>query len=153
MLEGLLFLIACLVAIEWGYAENRLFSDKGFNFDKLILKHFKTYHLFMAVLFGTINALAAAAIFGLISVPGFLLWVWLMIWDTLMLDVTWWLIRFYDFKFRREYALQLYGETNAWHEREDWDNWLGFPLVAGVYWWWWLFAAILTVLGVAVLIL
>ncbi len=40
------------------------------NFDALILNHFKTYHAFMAVLFGTINALAATAIFGSFTVGG-----------------------------------------------------------------------------------
>lgn len=58
MISLVLFVIALLVAIEWGVADNRLFTDKPLNFDALILQHFKTYHLFMAVLFGTINALA-----------------------------------------------------------------------------------------------
>lgn len=66
-----LFSAAALVGVEWGAAENRLFTDKPLNFDKLILNHFKTYHAFMAVLFGTVNALAATAIFGAFTAVSF----------------------------------------------------------------------------------
>ena len=152
MITLILFAIALLVAVEWGWAENRLFTDKPLNFDALILAHFKTYHLFMAILFGTINALASAAIFGVFTLAGFLLWVWLMLWDTLVLDVTWWLIRYLDFKLRPSFALVLYfPEKHAWHERADWDNWLHPPLVCGVYWWWHVFAAVLVALGALIL--
>ncbi len=152
MISVVLFVIALLVAIEWGWAENRLFTDKPLNFDKLILAHFKTYHLFMAILFGTVNTLASVAIFGGFTLAGFLLWLWLMLWDTLMLDVTWWVIRFLDFKTRPDYALVLYyPEKNAWHERADWDNWLDFPLFCGCYWWWTVFALLLAGLGIMVL--
>lgn len=152
MLEVLLLLIACLVAIEWGYAENRLFSDKGMNYGPLILGHFKVYHIWMAILFGTINALASVALFGPFSAQGITVWVWLMLWDTLMLDVTWWVIRYFDFQIRPEYALKLYGEPNAWHLQTDWDNWLGLPLINGTYWWWYVFGGILALLGSALLL-
>jgi len=69
-LSAIVFSAAALVGVEWGFAENRLFSDKPLNFDALILNHFKTYHAFMAVLFETVNALAATAIFGAFSVQG-----------------------------------------------------------------------------------
>ena len=153
MISVLLFAIALLVAIEWGWAENRLVTDKPLNFDDLILAHFKTYHLFMAILFGTVNALASVAIFGTFTFAGVLLWVWLMLWDTLILDVTWWLIRFLDFKVRPSYARVLYyPEKNAWHERGDWDNWLGLPLFFGCYWWWTAFSFLLFGLGVSIII-
>jgi hypothetical protein len=58
MISLILFVIALLVAIEWGWAENRFFTDKPLNFDALILNRFKTYHAFMGLLFGTINLLA-----------------------------------------------------------------------------------------------
>ena len=135
MISLVLFVLDLLVALEWGWAENRLFTDNPLNFDALILNHFKTYHAFMAILFGTINLLASVAIFGAFTLAGFLLWIWLMLWDALVLDATWWLIRFFDFKLRPNYASVLYyPEKNARHERADWDNWLGLPLVLGCYW-------------------
>ena len=147
----LLFAVALLVAIEWGWAENRLFTDKPLNFDALILAHFKTYHLFIAILFETINTLASAAIFGAFTFAGFLLWVWLMLWETLMLD-TWWMIRYLDFKLRPSFALVLHlPEKNAWHERVDWDNWLGLPLLCGSYWWSHMFAAVFVPLDTLIL--
>jgi len=149
----IVFSAAALVGVEWGFAENRLFSDKPLNFDALILNHFKTYHAFMAVLFGTINTLAATAIFGALTTAGFLLWIWLMLWDTLILDVTWWAIRFLDFRLRPNYALKLYyPEVNAWHEQADWDNWLGLPLFNGCYWWWTAFTLLLFFVGLSVVI-
>jgi hypothetical protein len=58
------------------------------------------------------------------------------------LDFVWWVKRWLDI----HYYLYLgnspiflgpiasqgyYGEPNAWHSRNDWDNYLGFPLVLG----------------------
>jgi hypothetical protein len=151
MISEILFILAAAIGVEWGVAENRLFSDKPMIFDQVILNHFKAYHVFMGVLFGTINLLATVAICPNFTWYGLGLWIWLMIWDTLILDVTWWIIRFFDFKFRPAYALQLYfPETNAWHEQADWDNWLNPPLVFGCYWWWWVFGGILSILGAVI---
>ena len=87
----------------------------------------------------------ATALLGADNVWQFL---FLLVWAPLALDVTWWLIRYFDFKRDPIKAAESYGEENAWHSREDWDNWLGLPLVAGCYWWWWVLGGLGIVLGV-----
>jgi hypothetical protein len=69
----------------------------------------------------------------------------------LALDVVWWLIRYWDFQVDPVKATESYGEPNAWHSRDDWDNWLGLPLVLGCYWWWWACLSVLVVLGGVIL--
>lgn len=129
------FIVAVLIGIMWGIFENRAWKEHGENW---ILGHFKTYHAFMFTLFGAVNYLAVGVSW---------IWIWLLLWDTLSLDVAWWVIRYYDFKRDPVAAEESYGEPNAWHLRTDWDNWLGLPLVFGTYWWWWVFSIILVVFG------
>jgi hypothetical protein len=127
----------------------------------------------MATLFGWVNTLTAFTVLGNINVGSklvwyllvILLWVFLMVWDTLLLDVSWWSIRFRDFKVNYAKACLQYGEYNAWHERPDWDNaplpmiktnplrikLVKPPLICGIYWWWWLFSGILAGLGIIIL--
>lgn len=129
------FAIAFAFWLVWGAFENRAWKEHG---DPWILGHFKTYHLVMFVFD------VAMAYLGASSAREFL---FLLLWAPLGLDACWWLIRYYDFKRDPEKAKESYGEPNAWHLRTDWDNWLGLPLVAGVYWWWWLIAGMLVVNG------
>ncbi len=160
-LVWLLFGIAMFFGGAWGAAENRCWKEAG---DGWILSHFKLYHLLMALLFGWANALTVSVAFGAnLSPRGFLLWLWLMVWDTLMLDVVWWVIRYLDvmhlgqtwrllgrvvwrFPVKNEYDG---GSGAAWHSRGDWDNYLGLPLVLRCYAWWWIFG----VAGTCVLVL
>jgi hypothetical protein len=130
---------AMLFWIVWGACENRLWKESG---ESWILGHFKTYHVAMGAL------AVATSLFGAKNVFQFL---FLLTWAPLALDVTWWLIRYFDFKRDPKKAEQQYGESTAWHSQGDWDNWLGLPLVAGCYWWWWCLAGILVVLGVLML--
>lgn len=130
------FILQLLFGVVWGAGENRVYREKG---DALVQQHFKLYHVWMFTIF-------AIAMY----TPSILTWIWLMIWSILILDVVWWLIRYYDFC--RDYvkAVKMYGEPNPWHLRTDWDNYLGLPLWHGVYWWWWVFSAILAILGVVI---
>ena len=150
VVAGVVVAAALFFAAAWGAAENRLWKEQG---EGVILNNFKLYHLCMGLLFGFVNALTVLvvqllSVAPLLSLQAFTVWLWLMIWDTLMLDVTWWLIRFFDFKVRPSFALMLYyPEKNAWHERADWDNWLGLPLVLGCYWWWYMFAGSLAAIA------
>jgi hypothetical protein len=181
MLGCLALAIACVFGAIWGVGENRCWKEAG---EAWILKNFKLYHLLMGLLFGTFNAFAVCLIFGLHVEPAglaaffneraFLLWLWLMLWDTLILDVVWWLIRFMDIthlgqimfaiKFLRwEWVVEYpqineydYGKGKPWHDPADWDNcplpFIGRPpLVFGCYWWWAVFAVVLVVLGVVTL--
>ena len=147
-----LFGFAMTFGAAWGAAENRCWKEHG---DGVILNNFKLYHLLMALLFGWVNALTVCAVFNvgvavLLSVQVFLTWLWLMLWDTLILDVVWWLIRCYDYHVDYVKAVRSYnGELNGWHLQSDWDNWLHPPLVCGVYWWWHVFLGVLVVIGVA----
>ena len=114
-----------LIPVVYGVAENRLMYEKG---EKMILNHFRLYHVWLTVLF-LLNASSAGSV---------LKFLFLFVWAPLGLDASWWLIRYFDYKRDYEKAKQQYwGEPNAWHDRNDWDNYLGLPLVAGCYWWWW----------------
>jgi len=148
----LVFSSALAFGAVWGAGENRCWKEHG---EAVILRNFKLYHLLMALLFGWVNALTVCAVFNvgfsLLNLWAFLVWLWLMLWDTLILDVVWWLIRLYDYRVDYEKAVRSYNwEPNAWHLQSDWDNWLHPPLVLGVYWWWHVFADSLA--GLAVLI-
>ena len=125
--------------VVWGAMENRVWKEQG---EAWILGHFKTYHVAMGVLDVITSALGANSI---------IQFFFLLIWAPLALDVTWWVIRYFDFKRDPVEAAKRYGEPNAWHLQTDWDNWLGLPLVLGCYWWWWLLGGVLVVLGVLIL--
>jgi hypothetical protein len=137
-------ILKTLIPILWGAAENRLWKEHGENF---ILNHFKLYHIFTFLLFGTINAIGLT-----FSTASFIEWLFFMTFDPLMLDVVWWLIRYYDFKKDYGKAVLSYGEPNAWHSKTDWDNWLKLPLIFGIYWWWYVFTTICIILGAVLLI-
>jgi hypothetical protein len=129
------FIFQLLFPIVWGAGENRVYREGT----EMVTSHFKLYHVWMFTLFLFVTCS-----------PSLLLWTWLMVWSFLMLDVTWWVIRYFDFQNHPDEAIGWYnGETNAWHEQSDWDNYGGLPLWAGVYWWWWIFMIILMVLGIA----
>ena len=145
MVKVLAQIMKAIVPILWGAAENRLWKEHGENF---ILNHFKTYHVFMAVLFGIINIIGLS--FDWHSVGE---WLFFMIYDPLILDVTWWVIRYFDYRKDYDKAVESYGEPNAWHHWKDWDNWLNPPLIAGFYWWWWVFTVVLIILGLVVTLL
>ncbi len=148
----IVFGAAALVGVEWGFAENRLFSYKPLTFDALILNHFKAYRAFMAVLFGTINALAATAIFGVFSTRGVFLWMWLMLWDTLIRRR---LAGHQVLRFQVEADLRfeavLPRNQRPMNEQADWDNWLGLPLRCSCYWWLTAFILLMLFVGLAVL--
>ena len=164
----LIFVVALVFGAAWGAGENRCWKEHG---EAVILNNFRLYHFLMALLFGAFNAFAVCLIFnipveGLVNAKAALCWLWLMLWDTLILDVVWWVIRYCDFKRDYEKAVLSYnGERNVWHEWPDWDNCpvyiirfdplqvekVKLPLFFGVYWWWLAFPAMLTVIGVVVL--
>jgi flagellar biosynthesis component FlhA len=141
------FLAALLFALIWGTAENRLFCEQDVGWE--IFDHFKPYHLFLVALTVLIAFLGSEG-----SIAKFM---FLSLWTVLMLDVTWWLIRYRDFTVNENAAIQKYfGETNSWHMQTDWDNCplpvIGKPkLVYGCYWWWWLFAGLLFLLGLHII--
>jgi hypothetical protein len=152
------------LAVLWGAAENRLFSDKHMvaNFPVPVFGNLYLYHVWMGAFFGTVNAGAVCFVFPAFSVVGGLVWVWLMLWDVLVLDVVWWVIRYYHFKTNLAFALVLYApEVNAWQDVRDWDNAPLFgrliPLVQigrfRCYWWWLVFAVVLGVLGAGLLVM
>ena len=138
------FILALLFAIVWGASENRYWRESNWYDAPLILGHFKQYHLAMVV-FDLIVA-------GMGCGGSLLSFIFLVLWFPLILDVTWWVIRYYDFSKDYEKAKLSYNEPNGWHLQTDWDNWLGLPLVVGVYWWWWLLSGILIAIGVAILV-
>jgi len=163
MIAAVVLFFALFFGAAWGAAENRLWREHG---EGVILKHFKLYHLCMGLLFGWVNSLTAYIICGT-TTQGFLLWVWLMLWDTLILDVVWWLIRYLDitnlgktwtlfnyviwkFPVNNEYD---YGQGKPWHSKEDWDNYGKVDLWHGIYAWWYIFTALLIVLGVMIVAL
>lgn len=148
MIEIPLFITALIFAVAWGAMENRCWHEAG---EAVIANHFKLYHFGMATLFSWVNLLTVNIIFTGFTLVSLLSWVWLMLWDILILDVTWWIIRYYDYKRNYAAAAKQYNEPNMWHLRGDWDNWLGLPLVKGVYWWWWLFAVSLLIIGLTII--
>ncbi|TRO45520.1 hypothetical protein E2P30_01440 [Candidatus Bathyarchaeota archaeon] len=139
------FILALLFAIVWGASENRYWKEANWYDAPLILGHFKQYHLAMVV-FGLIIA-------GMGCGGNLFVFMFLVLWFPLILDVTWWVIRYYDFCNDQEKAKLSYNEPNAWHLQTDWDNWLGLPLVFGVYWWWWLLSGLLIAIGAVILVL
>jgi hypothetical protein len=132
-------ILVALFWVLWGVSENRVWKEHGENW---ILGHFKTYHAVMGAFDVAIASLGADSVWQ---------FLFLLVWAPLALDVVWWLIRYWDFQVDPVKATESYGEPNAWHSRDDWDNWLGLPLVLGCYWWWWVCLGILVVLGVLML--
>ena len=125
-----------LIPILYGIGENRLMYAKG---EKMIMDHFQLYHLWISVIF-LLNAASAGSI---------LKFLFLFIWAPLGLDAAWWLIRYWDYHHNPEAIKRDYwNEPNAWHDRADWDNFLGLPLIFGCYWWWWVCGIACIVLGV-----
>ena len=140
------FLVALSFAIMYGIVENRLFREQDVGWE--IFDHFKPYHLFLVSLTLLVAFLGCEG--------GILKFVFLCLWTPLVLDVTWWLIRFYDFKSKPDASLLYFGETNAWHLRSDWDNCplplIGKPpLVLGVFWWWWVLGGVLCLISYFIL--
>jgi hypothetical protein len=153
MIDIIALFLKAFIGVIWGIGENRLWKEHGENF---ILNHFTTYHFFMAVLFGAINSIGISW-----GVHGLIEWGIWMLWDVLMLDVAWWIIRYLDlthlgmvwgigntiiwkFPLSNNYDS---GLGKPWHSKDDWDNWLGLPLIFGTYWWWWLFSLVIILLG------
>ncbi len=163
VVASLVVAVAMLFGAAWGAGENRLWKEAG---EGVILNNFKLYHLCMGLLFGSFNALAVLAANLLLGLPysgcePFAEWLFLMVWDTLLLDVVWWIIRYMDIThlgqvlvfvkvFGWEWAVRYpdvnqydLGKGKPWHSQADWDNWLHPPLIAGCYWWWWMFTLVL----------
>ena len=131
----------------YGLAENRLFREAGEYFPD---HHFRFYHAWIAGLDIGVGIIVYALS------RSFFLTSFAVVYFPLGLDVAWWLKRLLDFKFRlvildievflgRSEAETFYNEKNEWHERRDWDNYGGFPII-GCYLWWWVFAFISIVL-------
>lgn len=110
-----------LCAILYGVMENRLFFEG--HEDEWLLGHFKTYHLFMFLLFGVIafDPYWPVFLWGFLAMP-------------LAEDATWQLIE------------------NRQLKQEDWSNIGGFKLLLGVYVWYWVDAFFLIVLGLFILL-
>ena len=138
MSELIRFFLVLLFWCLWGAFENRVWKEHGENF---ILNHFKTYHVAMAAF------VVLTAFMGVYTPAQF---IFVLFWAPLMLDVVWWLIRYYDFQKDYEKAKESYNEPNAWHLQTDWDNWLGVPLLFNCYWWWTVFGVILFIIGIFV---
>ena len=144
MLAVDLALFVCLnFGHVYGLVENRLFREAGEYFPG---HHFRLYRGWLALL-DLGNALVVLALSG-----SWLLAAFGAVYFPLGLDAAWWVKRWLDFHFYL-YMLNLpiflgpvaspgyYKETNAWHARSDWDNYLGLPLVMGCYAWWWIFGS------------
>ena len=154
-LMEILALFVCLnFAHVYGLTENRLFKEAGEYFPE---HHFRLYHGWLALL-DLSNGVVVYALSGSIFLLAFVL-----IYFPFGLDWVWWLKRWLDFKFEVSFlgvsiflraveAKRFYNKPNEWHLRTDWDNYLGLPLVGGVYWWWWVFGAISMVFAVLALI-
>ncbi|MFA5307013.1 MAG: hypothetical protein WC365_06210 [Candidatus Babeliales bacterium] len=143
------FIIALTFAIAWGIAENRLFREQG---EWWILNHFKQYHLFLFYLTFIIALLGCEAT-DVFQIDAILKFIFLILWTPWALDVTWWIIRFYDYARDYDRATVFYNEPNPWHIQSDWDNYTKRPLVYGIYDWWWIFGGILLLLGTLIIVI
>jgi hypothetical protein len=127
--------------ILWGIGENRLWNcnnNKG-----IIWGHFSAYHIMLATF---------CVILAGIGATNLLQFTFLVIYSFFGLDVVWWVVRYFHFKIKgQEIAGHYYNEPNAWHEVNDWDNFLGLPLIGidkyKVYWWWILCLILLVIIG------
>lgn len=129
-------IIKSLLPILWGVYENRAWLEHGENW---IVGHFKTYHLLMFLLFGSIASIGLPH-----TTECIWQWIWWMTYTVLILDVVWWVIRWYDITVRRVNTYDG-GYGKAWHSITDWDNLGGLPLLFGTYVWWYVAAAILVI--------
>jgi hypothetical protein len=138
----------------YGLVENRLFREAGEYFPG---HHFRIYHAWLASL-DVCNAVVVYALSGSVFAAAFV-----AVYFPFGLDWVWWVKRWLDFKFEAKLfgvtiflgaseAGKYYNEPNAWHLKSDWDNYLGLPLVGGVYWWWWVFGAISALLAALALL-
>ncbi len=144
------FFILFNVTHIYGLAENRLFKESG---ELLPGNHFRIYHLMMAGMALTLGYLVW------IITHNYFLTVATAVYFPLGLDIAWWVKRYFDFtypywvlkvekwnwyltlKLGRERAEKFYNEKNAWHEREDWDNYGKFKIY-GWYLWWYIFGVL-----------
>jgi hypothetical protein len=141
MVEDLALFLCLNFGHAYGLVENRLFREAGEYFPG---HHFRLYHGWLAML-DLANALVVLALSG-----SWMLTAFAAVYFPLGLDFAWWVKRWLEFRFYL-YILNVpiflgpvaspgyYGESNAWHDRIDWDNYLGPPLVFGCYAWWWIF--------------
>ena len=158
-------------AVIWGVAENRQFHDQGVN-KKRWLGHLSTYHGWMFIFFANLNV-GYTNVFPLPWYVQLVIFIFLMVWDILILDVTWWIIRFLDITYLgktwriknassdidivvwRFPTVNYYdhGKGLRWHSDGDWDA-AGFGQyrlgMLHCYKWWIWSAAALTVLGVVI---
>ena len=110
-----------------------------------LVLHTSQYTLWMAVFFANLN-LAFSSVLASSFEERFVAWLFLTLWDILMLDVDWWMHRFCDFTVKvcfnvplwlgwllqvdgpyylllgKEEAIRRYGEPHRWHLRSDYDN-------------------------------
>ena len=114
-------------AICYGFMENRLFKELHFNkqAEQWLFDHFKTYHIFMGLLFVVIAFSTNIRI-----------WIINMVMMPLLQDSSWFL-----FEKRRPI-------------RDDWSNWLPFypghpPLIGGLFIWYWISMFAIVILGVS----
>jgi hypothetical protein len=137
----LLTLLALVVAFNfphfYGIAENRLFIEHG---EYLPGRHFRIYHLWLCLLF------LGSSFFVYVLSRSLLLVACHFVYAPLGLDWVWWVIRYVDIEYR---GVNTYdgGVGKSWHSQEDWDNYLGLPLVGGMYWWWWVCGILSLILG------
>ncbi len=128
----------------YGLVENRLFREAG---DYFPGHHFRLYHGWLATL-DLANALVVLALSGSWALAAFA-----AVYFPLGVDWVWWLKRWLDFHvqlyvfnvlvFLGSVAAQgYYGGANPWHTQEEWDNYLGPPLVLGCFAWWWIFGGV-----------
>jgi hypothetical protein len=114
----------------YGAAENRLFIEHG---DYLPGRHFRVYHLWLGLLF------AGSGFFVYALSRSLLLSAAYVVYAPFGLDWVWWVIRYIDITFLNHNDYDG-GTGKAWVQREDWDNYLGLPLVQigffRCYWWW-----------------
>ena len=159
-------------AVLWGIGENRQFHDTDWGTQGSGVMHLSTYHIWMFLFFAVLNGGFAAALSGTWYTQ-MLLFTYFTIWDILILDVSWWIIRYVDIThigkswglwvtWNNEYTyvpIHIFpksnpydhGEGKPWHSLSDWDS-AGLPLWLGTYSWWWLLSGILAVLGTVVLV-
>jgi hypothetical protein len=148
----IILFVALFFAVLFGHGENRYWTDRGPNTRNAVFQ-LTTYHVWMLVFFCTINSALAVGLSSSWVLRG-CLFVWLLFWDVLILDVTWWVERHIDITYLH---YDIYDERRgySWHRVTDFDNAGGFPLVKigrfQCYAWWIIFAGVLVALGGVIL--
>ncbi len=149
-------------AVLWGAAENRQFRDTDWGTQGSGILHLTTYHIWMFIFFATLNLGYTAAITGAWHIQ-IILFIFFTIWDILVLDISWWVIRYFDIIYMGKsitffgYAIHKFPTTNSydkgkgkpWHSPSDWDA-AELPLWLKTYAWWWITAGILIVLTTSI---